>query len=405
MKRISLNIKTIGATLFLLLFITASSTNLFSQENKDKTKKEHVKIITLKITEDENGEVKTIDTTMIFEGDELKIKGSGEEIMIWMDDVHNMHKLHSHDSMMFMLNEYNVMKCDSLMKIMVTVDSEDEDMLINIMDDGEKYFYEYKIDSDIDGDSINMIISKHMSDLDFKDIDKHIMKFSGDDDSHFIFIGEDNDVKVTAKDGTKVYKIKIMGHDRMGVMQDTIIEDDVHKIIIKTNVSPDGNEEKTVTVFTTTETVGSDLEKVITKEITVEVDGDNVNVWTTDEGDSYKVVTKTIILELLDPKKKELKDLKKAGVNTKKRELEIDDLRFSPNPSDGKITLSFTLEEKKTVIINIYDINGNIVYTETIKDFQGTYNKEIDISDKGTGAFFLQIIQGLYDVIKKIIIQ
>ena len=330
MKRISLNIQTIVAAVFTLLFVTATFTTLFGQEQNEGAKKERTKIITLKITEDENGRVKTIDTTMIFEGDELKVNGSDEEIMIWMDNAHNMHKLYSHDSLMF-VKEYNVMKCDSMMKIMVTVDAEDEDVLIDIVEDGEKYFYKYNIDSDIDGDSIHMII--------------------------------------------------------------------------KTNVSSEGKGEKTVTVSTTTEAGGSDLEKIITKEITVEVDGDNVNIWTTDEGESYKVVTKTITLELLDPEKKELKDLKKAGVDTKNRELEIDDLRFSPNPSDGKINLSFTLEEKKTVTINIYDINGNIVYTETIRDFQGTYNKEIDISDKGTGAFFLQIIQGLYDVIKKIIIQ
>jgi len=121
-----------------------------------------------------------------------------------------------------------------------------------------------------------------------------------------------------------------------------------------------------------------------------------VNIWTTEEGESFQIVTKSITLELLDPEKKELKDLKKAGIDTKKSELNVENLKFSPNPSDGKFNLSFTLEEKKEVTINIYDINGNVVYTETIKDFQGTYNKEIDISDEGTGAFFLHsIISGL----------
>ena len=405
MKRISLNTQTIVAAVFTLLFVTATFTTLFGQEQNEGAKKERTKIITLKVTEDENGVVKTIDTTMVFEGDELKLDGLDEDIMIWMDDMHNIHKLNSHDSMMFIVKEGNMLKCDSAMQIMVTVDAKDEDVLIDIMEDGEKHFYKYNIDSDIDGDSIHMIIKTHMDDLDCKDIDKHIMKFDGDSDSHFIFVGDDGDIQVNGDGSKMVYKIKTMGTDGVEVVRDTIIEDGEHKIIIKTNVSSEGNEEKTVTVFTTTETGDPDIEKSITKEITVEVDGDNVNIWTTEEGESFQIVTKSITLELLDPEKKELKDLKKAGIDTKKSELNVENLKFSPNPSDGKFNLSFTLEEKKEVTINIYDINGNVVYTETIKDFQGTYNKEIDISDEGTGAFFLQLIQGFYHIIKKIIIQ
>ncbi|OYT11865.1 MAG: hypothetical protein B6I19_10685, partial [Bacteroidetes bacterium 4572_114] len=96
---------------------------MFGQEQNEGAKKERTKIITLKVTEDENGVVKTIDTTMVFEGDELKLDGLDEDIMIWMDDMHNKHKLNSHDSMMFIVKEGNMLKCDSAMQIMVTVDA------------------------------------------------------------------------------------------------------------------------------------------------------------------------------------------------------------------------------------------------------------------------------------------
>jgi ribosomal protein S6E (S10) len=277
MKRFSLNIQTVVAAVFTLLFISAAFTTLFGQEQKKVATKEHTKIITLKITEDENGEVISIDTTMVFNEDELqeghktlkytfessniKTDSLDKEIMIWIDDTHNVHKLHLTDSVLFVFEEENEMNFDSLKNIMVTVDARGEDMHININEDGENYVYKYKIDSKIDGDSIHMIINQHLDSLNIKDIEKYI---------------------------------------------------------IKSNVSPDGKEEKTVTVFTNTEAGDADVEEIITREITVEVDGDNVNVWTTDEGESYTVVTKTITL---------------------------------------------------------------------------------------TGAFFLQIIQGFYDVIKKIIIQ
>jgi hypothetical protein len=418
MKRISVNIQIVVAVIFTLLFVIASATALFGQEKADESKKERTKIVTLKITEDENGNVTKIDTTMVFEGDEAMknqnkffykfdsdgVDVSDEDVMIWMDDKHNMHKFHSGDSLMFIGEHGNVMKCDSMMKIMLTVEADDEDVLIDIMKDGEQHVYKYKTGGNIDSDSIDMIIKKHMDDLDCKDVEKIIMKYGGGSGSA-VFITDDGDVQVLDEAISKTIMIKTIGAEGMNIIRDTIIEDGKHKIIIKTNVSPEGKEEETVKVFTVDGDGNEEIEKVVTKEITVEVDGDNVNVWTTDEGESYKVITKTITLELLEPEEAELKELKDSGIKTKKRELDVENLKFSPNPSNGKINLSFTLEERKGVTINIYDINGNVVYTETINDFQGSYQKEIDISDKGTGAFFLQIVQGLYDVIKKIIIQ
>ncbi len=419
MKHFPLKIQTIVAVAFILLFITAAFTTLFGQEKTDEAKKECTKIITLKVTEDENGVVKSIDTTMVFEGDESMkkcntfiyksdkdgIHVSDEDVMIWVDDKHNVHKLHSGDSMLFIGEDGKMMKCDRMLKtMMLNVDAEDDNVLIDIMEDGEKHMYKYKIDSDIDGDSIHMIIKSHMDDIDCKDIGKHMMKFSGSG-GHAVFITDDGDVQVLDDEAAKTIRINTIGVGDCEILRDTIIDDGEHRIIIKTNVSSDGKEEKTVKLFTVDGKGNKEIEEIITREITLEVDGDNVNVWTTDEGGEYEVITKTITLELLDPEKSEIKELKDAGVPTKKRELDVENLKFSPNPSDGKIKLSFTLAEKKSVTINIYDINGKVVYSETINDFQGTYQKEIDISDQGSGAFFLQIIQGLYDVIKKIIIQ
>jgi hypothetical protein len=418
MKRFSVNIQIVVAVIFTLLFVTATVTTLFGQEKTDASKKEQTKFITLKVTEDENGNVTRIDTTMIFKGDEamksqnkfiykFDLDGndvSDEDVMIWMDDMHNVHKLHSSDSMMFIGKDGNVMKRDSMMKIMVSVEADDEDVLIDIMEDGEQHVYKYKIDSDIDGDSIQMIIKQHLDDHNCKDVEKIIMKHGGGSGSA-VFITDDGDVQVLDEDISTTMRIKTIGAEGMDIIRDTIIEDGEHKIIIKTNVSPDGKEEKTVQVFTIDADGNEDIEEVVTKEITVEVDGDDVNVWTTDKGDSYKFISKSITIELQDAKEDDIKELKDAGIKTKKRALDVENLKFSPNPSNGKINLSFTLEEMKDVTINIYDINGRVVYTETIKNFQGSYQKEIDISDKGTGAFFLQIVQGLYDVIKKIIIQ
>lgn len=41
-------------------------------------------------------------------------------------------------------------------------------MKININENGENYEYKYKIDSKIDGDSIQMIINTHLDELDIE---------------------------------------------------------------------------------------------------------------------------------------------------------------------------------------------------------------------------------------------
>jgi hypothetical protein len=97
-----------------------------------------------------------------------------------------------------------------MMNIMVTVDSDDEDVLIDIMEDGEQHVYKYKIDSDIDGDSIHMIINAHMDDFDCKDVEK-IMMMHGSGSGSAVFITDDGNVQVLDEDITKTMRIKTIG--------------------------------------------------------------------------------------------------------------------------------------------------------------------------------------------------
>jgi flagellar hook assembly protein FlgD len=201
--------------------------------------------------------------------------------------------------------------------------------------------------------------------------------------------------------GDSIRKIVII-HSDDNEGTDSIIEKGDCKIVVKTRVNDDGtSKEKNVEVFTVVD--GKAIQGGDSTSVIVTMDGDNYTVKTIEKGQKIVMITSCKPFENLNETDKET--LKSAGVKTKNNDLEIEDLKFAPNPSNGKFTLSFTLKEKKKVTINIYDLKGKLVYTETIKDFEGFYSKEIDISDQGTGAFFLQIVQGIYDIIKKIIIQ
>ncbi len=132
-----------------------------------------------------------------------------------------------------------------------------------------------------------------------------------------------------------------------------------------------------------------------------------VNVMKTKDGDKTTVITTKCIIKSLNEKDK--KSLEKAGVDlapeSNDNKLEMDKLSFHPNPSDGKFTLKFNTEQKGDTDIRIYDINGKEVYNERVRNFDGKYEKEIDISENGSGTYFLKVSQGEKMMTRKIILE
>lgn len=75
--------------------------------------------------------------------------------------------------------------------------------------------------------------------------------------------------------------------------------------------------------------------------------------------------------------------------------LMVENLSLFPNPSDGVFTLNFDLPEtEEPVIINIVDVLGSKIYTETLDNFTGSYSNTIDLRSDARGHYILNITQG-----------
>ena len=362
MRKISVNFKMIVAVIFAAICILALGTSLFAQTGSENPKKERTKTITLKIVEDENGKVTKVDTTFIYEGDE-----PSNQFFYWSDDKNMQYDLSKLDSMNFKF-DFETQSLDSLQRTMFFIQSDLEEEMKGLEEEmGKLRSYNFEITDSLGDDGMKQI---------------------------WVTVDREND-SIIEKD------IKIIKGDKNQVIvvgrPDTIITRDGQKIMVTTDIDDeDGQTMKTVTV--TTDASGNEE-----KTITVTVDGEDVDVQNIEDGKKIIIVkTKVNIHESEDATHEELKS---AGIKEKKGDLEVENLQFSPNPSNGKFNLSFSVKEKKKVTINIYNIKGNLVYSETLKDFEGKYDKEIDISDEESGTYFIQIIQGIYDIIKKIIIQ
>jgi hypothetical protein len=124
-------------------------------------------------------------------------------------------------------------------------------------------------------------------------------------------------------------------------------------------------------------------------------------------GEARQVETSTVVISV--PEETDLKQIQEEmpdkGMEIDNKELNAGDLMFYPNPSQGKFNLSFNLESKGKTLVRLYDMKGNTVYKEDLEDFSGMYSKEIDISDRGSGTFFLSITQGNRRITRKILVE
>jgi hypothetical protein len=285
---------------------------------------------------------------------------------------------------------------------------------------------ETEIDSD--GEKRMVIIKKHIAgneanvkvtdgDINWVSDDgegKNIRIEEGEDGKKTVIIeNEDGTTKEIIMDGEKgAYMIDEDGNlnkvndeavwiDNEGEITtlEVEVDDGANTIMIKENGTAidikDLDESKNVWVYTSDDGpgVGEDVEvfvEVIKKK----------------EGNETIVIKKKVILKTVG--EKDLGNFEKSGVDLKPRQdntLELEKLVFAPNPSDGKFTLKFNSPDSEKIIVQIFDLNGKKVYEETVKNFDGEYNKKIDISSEGQGIYFLKIRQGSKFNTRKIILE
>lgn len=84
----------------------------------------------------------------------------------------------------------------------------------------------------------------------------------------------------------------------------------------------------------------------------------------------------------------------------------LNKLNIYPNPSNGKITIDFKLEEANEVSIEVFDIVGKRVSPSVKKKYlSGMHEIKLNISDKNAGIYFMSIQIGTENYLKKIVIQ
>lgn len=85
--------------------------------------------------------------------------------------------------------------------------------------------------------------------------------------------------------------------------------------------------------------------------------------------------------------------------------LQISLIDVFPNPSMGMFELEFTVPNQGETVINIFNALGRKIYTYDLGNFSGAFKDAVDISQNGTGFYFLEIRQDGKSMVKKIVLK
>ena len=72
--------------------------------------------------------------------------------------------------------------------------------------------------------------------------------------------------------------------------------------------------------------------------------------------------------------------------------VKVEGMEAFPNPTYGDVTLKFKAEAKPTTV-RIMDVQGRLIFNETLNNFDGNYYRELDVSNGTTGVLTITILQ------------
>ncbi len=354
--------------------------------NAQETKKVHLKLV-----KEINGEKTVVDT--IIEGDDTQdylFYTLDKEGDINLDSLLKDVDIEKKEGMKVIKMKIKDKDCDSEKKMWVTVTADGDDDHVVVKLDADATWVDSDGDLTIVGDSIKVakeiFVSSGDKDMIFIGDDAKKIKMKVDSDDKYTWTIDSSDVKMI-----KVDKDIILRDNEEGKFNIYISESDegVKETVSEVYVTKGEGKSKTIELIMDADDE-NDHVKLIDLHEKMEKSGENVVItkYKTEDG---KIIIKAEIAEdNLSIKEKKSSDCVNINIDYN---------------SKGKVKLEFKLENKETTVVKIVDNEGKTIFKEKIKDFNGSYSKEIDLSKEQKGIYFIKIIQGEKTITEKLTIK
>ncbi|MBI3511625.1 MAG: PKD domain-containing protein [Bacteroidetes bacterium] len=76
----------------------------------------------------------------------------------------------------------------------------------------------------------------------------------------------------------------------------------------------------------------------------------------------------------------------------------------APNPNSGEFDLSFVATENADYVLQIFSIDGKLVFNDELKKFSGSYTKHIDIRSYGAGSYVVRLTNEKQQTVQRVIV-
>ncbi len=75
-----------------------------------------------------------------------------------------------------------------------------------------------------------------------------------------------------------------------------------------------------------------------------------------------------------------------------------------PNPTSGIFQITYSSTKQTKLQFTVFGSKGEIIYSESIPEFQGEYKRTVDLSNKSKGVYFAEIIADRKKSARKIVL-
>lgn len=76
---------------------------------------------------------------------------------------------------------------------------------------------------------------------------------------------------------------------------------------------------------------------------------------------------------------------------------------IQPNPNNGIFTFSFDVSKAQDVTVEVMNALGQAVFTDVVREFSGTYRREMDLTAASSGVYYLKIKRGEQTTTHKVV--
>lgn len=95
----------------------------------------------------------------------------------------------------------------------------------------------------------------------------------------------------------------------------------------------------------------------------------------------------------------------KRGRVKDSEKLVLNQLNFSPNPSNGKFKVGFKVPQQGELSVKVFDLDGKEIFTRYFNQFGGYFSETIDLNEQSDGIYLFEIMLDRARLIRKIVIE